>query len=99
MRPPGRWPAGGHGRLGEVLWLGHRGKCARPLTYAETFKAWGPTRAAPKRDELDLTATNLSRAEVNVKRARLTCRANLEVRTDGPLTLRLAGCGRTLRFR
>ena len=70
-----------------------------PLTYAETSKAWGPTRAAPKRDELDLTATNLSHAEVNVKRARLNCRAKLDVKTDGPLALRLAGCGRTLHFR
>ena len=69
-----------------------------PLTYAETSKGWGPSRSAPKHDALKIDATNLAEATVNVKRARLDCAAKLDVTTDGPLAVRLAGCGRTLHF-
>jgi hypothetical protein len=69
-----------------------------PLTYAETSKAWGSGNSAPKRDALRLTATNLSRMTVDAARARLSCHPKLDVKTDGPLTVRLAGCGRSLHF-
>jgi hypothetical protein len=35
---------------------------------------------------------------VHPARARLNCFPQLDVTTDGPLTLGLAGCGRTLQF-
>jgi hypothetical protein len=47
---------------------------------------------------LEITATNLSRITVHPQRAKLGCDAELEVDTDGPLTVALAGCGRRESF-
>ena len=69
-----------------------------PLAYAETSKGWGSPRPARKRDALRLTLTNLSRVTVNPARARLDCHPKLDVKTDGPVTVRLAGCGRSRHF-
>jgi hypothetical protein len=68
------------------------------LPYVERAKDWGPEGAAPRHDVLELRVENLSRVRVHVERARLSCDPRLEVETDGPLAVRLAGCGRTLRF-
>jgi hypothetical protein len=77
-----------------VLTGGNRG----PLPYSEQSKTWGPAPKAPRRDALRLEATNLARVVVDPERAKLDCRARLAVTTDGPLAVRLAGCGRTLHF-
>jgi hypothetical protein len=69
-----------------------------PFAYVETSRSWGPARKAPKRDVLRLTLTNLSRVTVNPARARLGCHPKLQVTTDGPVTVRLAGCGREEAF-
>jgi hypothetical protein len=47
---------------------------------------------------LHIDAENLARVVVHPARARLSCHPQLDVTTDGPLTLTLAGCGRTLSF-
>ena len=44
---------------------------------------------------LHLDAENLSRAVVHPKRAKLDCDAKLQVTTDGPLQVGLAGCHRS----
>jgi hypothetical protein len=59
---------------------------------------WEPRPETEKADRLEIEATNISRATVNFERARLSCDAELEVETDGPLTIRLAGCGRSESF-
>jgi hypothetical protein len=41
---------------------------------------------------------NLRSLTVAVGRAKLSCDAELDVTTDGPLTVKLAGCHRKLRF-
>jgi len=69
-----------------------------PLVYARTSKAWGQAPAAPEADRLRLDLENLKRVVVNPRRARLSCRAELDVTSDGPVTVRLAGCGRRIRF-
>jgi hypothetical protein len=63
-----------------------------PLTYAEQSKSWGKAPRAPKRDTLQIRATNLALIVVNPARARLDCHAKLDVTTDGPLAVKLAGC-------
>ena len=68
------------------------------LAYTERAKAWGEPGSAPRRDRLRIVATNMSDVTVNVQRARVTCEAELEVESDGPLTVRLDGCERTERF-
>jgi hypothetical protein len=68
------------------------------LAYVERSKAWGDAVGAPRADRLRITATNVSEVVVNVSRARVTCAADLEVESDGPLAVRLDGCGRVERF-
>jgi hypothetical protein len=71
---------------------------AGPLAYTEQRKVWGPVGKAPKADTLTITATNLSRIVVHPQRAKLDCRAKLDVTTDGPLVVKVAGCHRTQHF-
>jgi hypothetical protein len=68
------------------------------MPYAEQSKAWGRSPSRPERDLLRVEAENLSRVVVRPKRAELTCGAKLRVTTDGPLVVKLAGCGRTASF-
>lgn len=68
------------------------------LNYSERRKSWGKASTAPRRDALHLDARNLAQVVVHPRRARLSCHPELHVTTDGPLTVRLAGCGRSLRF-
>jgi hypothetical protein len=69
-----------------------------PLAYVERSKSWGPAPQTSARNVLHLDAENLAQVIVHPGRARLTCRPQLDVATDGPLALTLAGCGRTLHF-
>ena len=68
------------------------------MTYLEQSQAWGKVPKAAKDDKLDLDLTNLSRVRVHVKRARLSCDPTMTVTSDGPVTVVLAGCGRSLPF-
>ncbi len=64
--------------------------------YTEESQAWGPTPKTAKADELVVDLTNLDRVRVHAKRARLSCNPELDVTTDGPAQIRLAGCGKTI---
>ena len=68
------------------------------LAYTSQSKAWGATPRRPRADVLDLTATNVRAVTVHPERARLTCNATLRVKTDGRITVTLAGCGRSVTF-
>ena len=74
------------------------GDLGLPFPYVEQSKAWGPAPSIPVRDRLELDLTNISRAVVHVERAKLSCHPELAVQTDGPATVKLAGCHRRLRF-
>ncbi|MBA2240360.1 MAG: hypothetical protein H0W09_03820, partial [Solirubrobacterales bacterium] len=63
-----------------------------PLNFTETSRAWGPSEPQPKRNRLSLELENIGRLVVATKRARLNCNARLDVTSDGPVTVRLAGC-------
>jgi len=67
-----------------------------PIQYASTARSWGPVPSAAKADEIDITATNLATATIDVARAHVDCQVNLKVTSDGPLTITLAGCGRVV---
>jgi dienelactone hydrolase len=69
-----------------------------PLVYTEQSKGSGSPASVRRRDALRIEATNLARVVVHPARARLDCDARVAARTDGPLAVHLAGCGRTLRF-
>ena len=68
------------------------------FAYTEQSKAWGEPGTEPKRDELTLEVRNLRAVTVAVDRARLSCKAHLDITTDGPLTVKLAGCHRKESF-
>jgi hypothetical protein len=68
------------------------------LAYVSRTQSWGPAPAAPVQDELVIQATNLATMTIDVTRARVTCGVTLDVQTDGPLTIVLGGCGKTLQY-
>jgi hypothetical protein len=68
------------------------------LPYVERSQDWGPAPQTAAQDSLVVTATNIASVVIDVARAGVTCDADLKVQTDGPLTVVLAGCGRTLSF-
>ncbi len=68
------------------------------LTYAEDAKTWGKAPKRPKANTLHIDAENIRSVTIHPKRAKLECRGpfepRLRVKTDGPLTIRFAGCHR-----
>ena len=68
------------------------------MPYVERSKSWGAAPQTTARNVLHLDAQNLAQVTVQPARARLSCHSTLDVTTDGPLTVTLAGCGRTLHF-
>jgi hypothetical protein len=69
------------------------------MVYVERSQSWGPTPKAARRNQLVITAKNLRSLTIDIARARVTCGVKLIVHTDGPLTIRLPACGRTVSFR
>ncbi len=68
------------------------------IPYYSTTQAWGPTPRTPARDALDITVANLSTLTIDAARARVDCRAQVNVNSDGPVTVNLVSCrgGQTL---
>ena len=66
------------------------------IAYVRQYQTWGPVPAAPRADVLDVKAVNLATATIEPARAGPNCKAQVNVTTDGPLKLTLAGCGRTI---
>jgi hypothetical protein len=63
------------------------------LAYAGQAKTWGAPPREPVADRLDVTATNVRSVTIDPRRARVDCGAKLDVHSDGPLKVVLAGCG------
>ena len=67
------------------------------LAYAGRARSWSqPARRTPA-DRLEISATNVASVTVDMRRARLTCAAAIDVHSDGPIDVVLAGCDRTVR--
>jgi hypothetical protein len=67
------------------------------LPYQRQRREWRRAPRTRAADRLVITARNVSTVTVNVRRARVSCRVALDVDSDGPLTVRLAGCARSVR--
>ena len=75
-----------------------------PMPYSCESQSWGPSapvgtcEAGPprdrprRRDELDIEATNISDVTVNARRARVTCNAEQNITSDGPITVHMVDC-------
>ena len=68
-----------------------------PLVYSSQSKTWGPVPPALKERRLDVVARNIATATVNVRRAKVGCSVDVHVDTDGPITITLDACGRTIQ--
>jgi hypothetical protein len=68
------------------------------LGYGGQTRSWEAAPRESKADRLELTATNVSSVTIDPRRAHVTCATQLAVRTDGPLAVTLAGCGRAQTF-
>jgi pimeloyl-ACP methyl ester carboxylesterase len=66
------------------------------LIYTFQKKSWGSPPPQPVANRVEITATGIKSAVLHVKRARLACDAEVEIESDGPLAVKLAGCGRTV---
>jgi hypothetical protein len=55
-------------------------------------KTWGPAPAAPVKNALDITATNVSQVTIDGKRAKVGCHPKLNITSDGPITVTVADC-------
>jgi hypothetical protein len=62
------------------------------IPYTSQTKAWEPASSAPVSDTLDVTATNVSSVTIDAARARVDCRAHLNISSDGPIKVKLADC-------
>jgi pimeloyl-ACP methyl ester carboxylesterase len=68
-----------------------------PLRYLRTATTWGARGSVPATDILRLAAKNIARAAIDVKRAHVDCHVILQITSDGPITVALPGCNRTVR--
>jgi hypothetical protein len=66
------------------------------IAYGSQGQTWGSAPSAQTKDVLDVQATNLATATIDLARAGLNCHAQVNVATDGPTKLTLAGCNRTI---
>jgi pimeloyl-ACP methyl ester carboxylesterase len=66
------------------------------IGYVRQYQTWGPMPSAPKADVLEVKASNLATAAIALARAGLNCHAQVNVTSDGPVKLTLAGCHRTI---
>ena len=72
-----------HGNLGTIL-------------FDQQRQTWGKPPKHQRKDEIDISATNLAKATIDVRRARVDCNAKLKISSDGPIAVKLPGCGRTV---
>lgn len=66
------------------------------IGYVRQYQTWGPSPSATRSDAIDITATNLAAVTVDPARAGVDCAAQVGVKSDGPIQVTLAGCGRTI---
>jgi predicted esterase len=65
----------------------------QPISYVKQSRDWQQAPRIRDRNRLDITATNISELTINTKRARVSCHADLNVTSDGPIRVTLDGCG------
>lgn len=67
------------------------------IAYERQSQDWGATPSAPVADVLHITATNVRTVTIDPHRAHVSCVAKLDIKSDGPLRVELAGCGGGVR--
>jgi pimeloyl-ACP methyl ester carboxylesterase len=68
-----------------------------PYPFTRQWRSPAKKPPRPARNRLQIRAENIAGAVVDVRRAQLSCGATVDIETDGPTAIRLAGCRRTVR--
>jgi hypothetical protein len=66
------------------------------INYLSQAQTWGSAPSTPHADTIDINATNVAKAQINVQRAAVDCNVKLNITTDGPIAVTLAGCNRVV---
>jgi hypothetical protein len=66
------------------------------LTYDKRAKTWGSAPGRSRANRIDIEATNVAKATINVERAQVNCDVKLNIKSDGPIAVTLRGCNRTV---
>src|SRR5207237_5492510 len=61
--------------------------------YTREYRHLGSGPAQTPTDTLTITAKNIGTLTIDPQRAKVSCNAKLDVKTDGPLSITLLGCG------
>ena len=67
------------------------------LAFVSQFQTLGPAPAIPVEDVIDLTTTNIATVSINPDRAAVDCNATINITSDGPIAVTLAGCNRVVQ--
>jgi hypothetical protein len=63
-----------------------------PVAYTETQRVWSEPGTVPKENRLVIHADNISAITIDPIAARVACDVKLDVKSDGPIKVTLAGC-------
>jgi hypothetical protein len=85
-------PSGVKDGLG-VLTGGHLG----PIHYTSQSQTWGPPKHVKPSNSITIHATNVAAFAINVSRAHVKCDVKLAIHSNGPVAVKLLGCGRVVR--
>lgn len=66
------------------------------FTFTGQVQTWQPPQTVAAANELNLNLTNIGAVTIDPGRAHLGCDTGLHVTSDGPATITLAGCNRTV---
>ena len=66
------------------------------LAFSRQARGWSAAPSQPRSDAIDVTATNIATAAIDVTRAHVDCRVSVNITTDGPIAVTLPGCNRTI---
>jgi hypothetical protein len=70
-----------------------------PYPFTFQRKRWGAVPRRPRVNRIVVEAEDVAAVTINPRRARVGCGVKLDVTTDGPIRIRLAGCGRVVTAR
>lgn len=70
----------------------YSGGYLEPTAFTRRLIEWQPAAAAPVQDKLVIKASNIATVTIDPVRARVSCRAAMQIDSDVPLTVTLKGC-------
>jgi pimeloyl-ACP methyl ester carboxylesterase len=63
-----------------------------PAPFTRRVLEWAPADGAPYRDAITINAENIASVTIHPERARISCNAEINIQSDGPVNVNLFGC-------